>query len=73
MSSQLAAPWCVSRRGLPPVCGRGDQQHRGHPLPAGPEELSQWPPLDGGLESSAGLPAVPQLPELVKGAAAESW
>lgn len=62
---------CV-RRGLRPVCGRGDQQLGGPARAPGPEELSQWPPLDGGLEPPAGLPVVPQLPELVQGAAAES-
>lgn len=52
-------------RGLYSVCSSGEQQQFGHQLPAGPEELSQRHSLDRRLESAAGLPAVPQLPELV--------
>lgn len=60
-------------RGLHSVCGSGEEQQFGHQLAAGPEELSQWRSMDRRLESPTGLPAVPQLPELVKGAPAESW
>lgn len=63
---------CV-HRGLYSVCSSGEEQQFGYQLPAGPEELSQRHSLDRRLESTAGLPAVPQLPELVKGAPAESW
>lgn len=55
---------CV-HRGLYSVCSSGEEQQFGHQLPAGPEELSQRHSLDRRLESTAGLPAIPQLPELV--------
>lgn len=54
---------CV-HRGLHSVCSSGEEQQFGHQLPAGPEELSQRHSLDRRLEPPAGLPAVPQLPEL---------
>ncbi len=61
-----------SCRRLYPVCGRGEKQQFGHKVPAGPPELPQWGSVDGRMESPARLPAVPQLPELVQGAAAQS-
>lgn len=62
----------ASCRRLHSVCGCGEKQHFGHPLPAGPQELPQWSSMDRRMESPTRLPAVPQLPELVKGAAAAS-
>lgn len=63
-SECVCALVCV-HRGLYSVCSSGEEQQFGHRLPAGPEELSQRHSLDRRLESTAGVPAVPQLPELV--------
>lgn len=63
--------WMSCRR-LHSVCGCGEKQQFGHTVPAGPQELSQWGSMDHWMESTTWLPAVPQLPELVQGSAAES-
>lgn len=69
--SEYNCLWTSCRR-LHSVCGCGEKQQFGHTVPAGPQELSQWGPMDSWMESTTRLPAVPQLPELVQGAAAES-
>lgn len=63
---------CLYYRRLYSVCGCGEKQQLGHTVPAGPQELSQRGSMDSWMESSSRLPAVPKLPELVKGAATQS-